>query len=197
MTHWVVLLMVFGSVSGICFILCRTLFADLDHSGTEHSGGWDGRSQLEYFISKPKLRKMQIGLAVVGALIMLCLLLVAGVSVWAIPAIVLMAGAAAYFLPLLYYRQKVKKRNAEFKSRLLDVVLGLNNGMRSGVALPQALEVVGRDIGTAYYRTDYGYFQGTGDRGRLAQPAGGCRILFRDGLSGCDFYPYSGRRPGK
>ena len=123
------------------------MFADLDHSGTEHSGGWDGRSQLEYFISKPKLRKMQIGLAVVGALIMLCLLLVAGVSVWAIPAIVLMAGAAAYFLPLLYYRQKVKKRNAEFKSRLLDVVLGLNNGMRSGVALPQALEVVGRDIG--------------------------------------------------
>ena len=147
MMHWAVLLMVFISVSGICFILCRTLFTDLDHSGTDHSKGWDGRTQLEYFISKPKLRKMQIGFATVGALIMLCLLLVAGVSVWTIPVVMLMAGGAAFCLPLLYYRQKVKKRNEEFKSRLLDVVLGLNNGMRSGVALPQALEVVGRDIG--------------------------------------------------
>ncbi len=147
MTHWFVLLMVFGSVTGICFILCRTLFSDLDHSGSEHSGGWDGRSQLEYFISKPKLRKMQIGFATVGALIMLCLLLVAGVTPWAMLAVVPLAGGAAYCLPLLYFRHKVKKRNAEFKKRLLDVVLGLNNGMRSGVALPQALEVVGRDIG--------------------------------------------------
>ncbi|MBQ9337559.1 MAG: type II secretion system F family protein [Lentisphaeria bacterium] len=147
MTNWLVLLMVFGSVSGICFILCRTLFSDLDHSGSEHSGGWDGRSQLEYFISKPKLRKMQIGFATVGALIMLCLLLVSGVTPWVMIAVVPLAGAAAYCLPLLYFRQKVRKRNAEFKKRLLDVVLGLNNGMRSGVALPQALEVVGRDIG--------------------------------------------------
>ena len=145
--HWLVLLLVFLSVSGICFILCRTLFSDLEHSSAERAGGWDGRSQLEYFISIPKLRKIQICFATVGALIMLCILLVAGVSVWAFPVIGAMAGAAAFYLPLLYYRNKVKKRNAEFKARLLDVVLGLNNGMRSGVALPQALEVVGRDIG--------------------------------------------------
>lgn len=145
--HWFVLLMVFAAVSGICYILCRTLFSDLDHSGAERSGGWDGRTQLEYFISKPKLRKIQICFATVGALIMLCLLLVAGVSVWAVPVVMLMAAGAAYALPLLYYKNKVKKRNLAFKSRLLDVVLGLNNGMRSGVALPQALEVVGRDIG--------------------------------------------------
>lgn len=145
--NWVVLLMIFGSVSGICFILCRTLFSDLEHEGAGRSGSWDGRSQLEYFISKPKLRKIRICFAVVGALIMLCLLLVGGVSFWAIPPVMLLAGAAAFFLPLLYYRNKVKKRLAAFKSRLLDVVMGLNNGMRSGVALPQALEVVGRDIG--------------------------------------------------
>lgn len=145
--HWFVLLMVFAAVSGICYTLCRTLFSDLDHSGAERSGGWDGRTQLEYFISKPKLRKIQICFATVGALIMLCLLLVAGVSVWAVPVVMLMAAGAAYALPLLYYKNKVKKRNLAFKSRLLDVVLGLNNGMRSGVALPQALEVVGRDIG--------------------------------------------------
>ena len=145
--HWVVLLMIFASVSGICFILCRTLFSDLEHQGTERSGGWDGRSQLEYFISRPKLRKIQIGFATVGALIMLCLLLVAGVTPWAYAPIAALAGGAAFMLPLLYYRNKVKKRFNEFKSKLLDVVMGLNNGMRSGVALPQALEVVGRDIG--------------------------------------------------
>ena len=147
MMHWAVLLMVFGSVSGICFILCRTLFSDLEHKGTERSGGWDGRSQLEYFISRPKLRKIQICFATVGALIMLCLLLVAGVTPWAYAPLAALAGGAAFMLPLLYYRHKVKKRFDEFKSKLLDVVMGLNNGMRSGVALPQALEVVGRDIG--------------------------------------------------
>ena len=145
--HWLVLILVFTSVSGICFILCRTLFADLEHGAAGRSGGWDGRSQLEYFISIPKLRKIQICFATVGALIMLCILLVSGAGVWAFPVITAMAGAAAFFLPLLYYRNKVKKRNAEFRARLLDVVMGLDNGMRSGVALPQALEVVGRDIG--------------------------------------------------
>lgn len=145
--HWVVLLMVFSSVSGICFILCRTLFSDLEHGGTARTGPWDGRSQIEYFISFPKLRKIQICFAVVGALIMLCLLLVAGVTFWAVPFLMALAGGAAFALPLLYFRRKVAKRNAEFRGKLLDVILGLNNGMRSGVALPQALEVVGRDIG--------------------------------------------------
>ena len=145
--HWFVLLMVFGSVSAICFILCRTLFADLETRAAGRDGGWDGRSQMEYFISKPKLRKIQICFATVGALIMLCILLVAGVSAWALPVVVLLAGGAAFALPYLYYRAKVEKRNAAFRARLLDVILGLNNGMRSGVALPQALEVVGRDIG--------------------------------------------------
>ena len=145
--HWVVLLLIFASVSGICFILCRTLFSDLEHNSAERSGGWDGRSQLEYFISRPKLRKIQICFATVGALIMLCLLLVAGVTPWAYAPLAALAGGAAFMLPLLYYQHKVKKRFDEFKSKLLDVVMGLNNGMRSGVALPQALEVVGRDIG--------------------------------------------------
>lgn len=145
--NWIALILVFVSVSGICFLLCRTIFADLEHEAAERKGGWDGRSQMEYFISKPKLRKVQICFAVVGSLIMLCLLLMAGVSLLAAPVLILLAGAAAYMLPYLYYRNKVKKRLLAFKSRLLDVVLGLNNGMRSGVALPQALEVVGRDIG--------------------------------------------------
>ena len=145
--HWFVLLMVFGSVTGICFILCRTLFADLETGAAGRDGGWDGRSQMEYFISKPKLRKIQICFATVGALIMLCILLVSGVSAWAMPVLAALAGGAAFALPYLYYKRKVEMRNAEFRSRLLDVILGLNNGMRSGVALPQALEVVGRDIG--------------------------------------------------
>jgi len=145
--HWFVLLMVFGSVTGICFILCRTLFADLETQAAGRDSGWDGRSQMEYFISKPKLRKIQICFATVGALIMLCILLVSGVSVWAMPILAALAGGAAFALPYLYYKRKVEVRNAEFRSRLLDVILGLNNGMRSGVALPQALEVVGRDIG--------------------------------------------------
>jgi len=72
---------------------------------------------------------------------------VSGVPAWAMPVVAAAAGAAAFALPWLYYRRKVDKRRAAFRARLLDVILGINNGMRSGVALPQALEVVGRDIG--------------------------------------------------
>ena len=103
---WLVLLMIFGSVSGICFILCRTLFSDLGHNSGDRSGSWDGRSQLEYFISRPKLRKIQICFAAVGALVMLCLLLVGGVTLWAVPVVMLLAGAAAWMIRRQGFRKE-------------------------------------------------------------------------------------------
>ena len=91
-----VLLMVFFSVAGICFLLCRTLFTDLEYNAAERTGGWDGRSQIEYFISLPKLRKIRICFAVVGALVFLCLLLVAGVPPWSMPPV---AGIVGDYFP--------------------------------------------------------------------------------------------------
>ena len=35
MDHVIALFLVFVSVSGICFLLCRTLFSDLEHEAAE------------------------------------------------------------------------------------------------------------------------------------------------------------------
>ena len=56
-------------------------------------------------------------------------------------------GAAFYQWPRMWLRHKIKQRRRQFDVRLLDLILGLANGLRSGAALPQTIETVTRDIG--------------------------------------------------
>ena len=56
-------------------------------------------------------------------------------------------GAAAFRAPKFWLRRKVAKRRKAFESRLVDLTMGLSNGLRSGAALPQSLEMVTRDMG--------------------------------------------------
>lgn len=48
-----------------------------------------------------------------------------------------------------YWLEKVRKarRHAEFDTRILDLTMGLANAMKAGMALPQALEKVGEQMG--------------------------------------------------
>ena len=48
---------------------------------------------------------------------------------------------------LVHFQRKAKKRALDFQKKLLDLVMGLANGLRAGMALPQALDVISRDIG--------------------------------------------------
>jgi tight adherence protein B len=59
----------------------------------------------------------------------------------------LLAGGLAYRLPHYWVRRRIKQRSLIFQTRLVDLTLGLSNGLRSGAALPQTLELVARDIG--------------------------------------------------
>lgn len=52
-----------------------------------------------------------------------------------------------YQIPRAWLRYKIKQRQRQFDVRLLDLILGLANGLRSGAALPQSVELVSRDIG--------------------------------------------------
>lgn len=57
------------------------------------------------------------------------------------------AGCAAYHLVLAYYVRKIAMRKEAFDAKILDLAMGLANGMKSGLALGQALDAVSRRIG--------------------------------------------------
>ncbi len=56
-------------------------------------------------------------------------------------------GIATWFLVLAWYKRKLRIRNEAFQSKILDLAMGLANGMKSGLALGQALDAVARRIG--------------------------------------------------
>jgi tight adherence protein B len=58
-----------------------------------------------------------------------------------------MVGLIGYQLPRAWLRRRLKIRQQLFEARLMDLTLGLANGLRSGASLPQTLELVTRDIG--------------------------------------------------
>lgn len=60
-----------------------------------------------------------------------------------------LAGLLAFQIPRWWVNWRISTRQHQFESRLMDLTLGIANGLRSGAALPQSLEVVARDIGGA------------------------------------------------
>ena len=64
------------------------------------------------------------------------------------PLIIVPVAALAFILgmvaPWFYFSQKVRRRAERFENSILDLSLGLTNGLRAGQALPQALEVFSR-----------------------------------------------------
>ncbi len=68
-----------------------------------------------------------------------------GVMGSAIAAVVV--GAIGFQLPRTLARRRFRIRQQLFQARLMDLTLGLANGLRSGASLPQTLELVTRDIG--------------------------------------------------
>ncbi|MEI8039865.1 MAG: type II secretion system F family protein [Verrucomicrobiota bacterium] len=59
----------------------------------------------------------------------------------------LVGGIIAFRIPRALINGRIKRRNELFQRRLVDVTLGLANGLRAGAALPQALSAVTGDVG--------------------------------------------------
>lgn len=103
--------------------------------------------ELARFISPERL----LAVRMFGALIAASLLFVAQLSfgvermVIAVP-VAAGFGVAAWFLVVSFYRRKLRRRREAFESRLLDLTMGLTNGMKSGLALGQALDAFARRV---------------------------------------------------
>ena len=103
---------------------------------------------LRRFISPGELVQRRFYFALIAGLVLFVLQLLFGVEKMQIAVPVSFAASvAAYWLVLAYYRCKAVKRKEAFDAKVLDLTMGLANGMKSGLAIGQALDAVAARIG--------------------------------------------------
>ncbi len=86
--------------------------------------------------------------ALLGAGMLMATLIACNVlSVYLIAFCCFVAALLCFQIPKWWLKGRIRKRQAKFDARLTDLTLGLANGLRSGAALPQSLEIVSRDLG--------------------------------------------------
>ena len=73
---------------------------------------------------------------------MIGILIFANISFYILMPIGLLFGALGYWMPYWYYKFKLYKRKREFEANILDLTMGLANGLRAGQGLPQSMEAI-------------------------------------------------------
>ena len=89
------------------------------------------------FIEPENLQKMRYSSCMIVAVAALALIIVSGFY-WGIPIGVAFA-FLAYQLPMWNINRKIKKRNEQFESGMLDFTILIANTLRAGIALPSAI----------------------------------------------------------
>ncbi len=143
-------LLVFSAVSwGVYVVVPLLAAAGLERSAGKYVRG-DGRAfdPIYRFTTPERLAQISWGVALLaGGVAISGLLSLSVANPVALVLLGLIAGAVAFRVPGLLLQSKIKSRNETFQRRLLDVTLGLANGLKSGAAPVQALLAVTRDIG--------------------------------------------------
>lgn len=103
---------------------------------------------IRHFTTPEKLARQSWMAAMVLPCLVVAVLVVAGLyAVYILLPAALLAGLVGYVAPRLILKQRIKRRMDQFQRRLLDLTVGMSNGMRAGTSLPQALSLVARDLG--------------------------------------------------
>ena len=143
------LVLVFAAVVIITYVFAGVFFREAAVKAEEqaHRGNavYDPVSR---FIAPDYLLQLRFAAAFLLGGIALTVMLFLEVSlVLALLIGTLLPALLGFYAILFHFRRKARKRAMEFEKKLLDLVMGLANGLRAGMALPQALEVISRDIG--------------------------------------------------
>lgn len=101
------------------------------------------KGQMERFVSAGRLFRLRLTFALIPATVSIAVLILAGVeNKIALAVVPVLFAAVGSFMPVMYYRVKVKRRQELFETEILDLTVGIHNAIRAGMALPQALEKV-------------------------------------------------------
>jgi tight adherence protein B len=145
-----VLLLVFAAVSVSVWVLTQ-LLADvgLTHLESRLPGAEETADEALYRFTTPgKLLRTCWSSAMLGGGLACALPIAAGMlNPLLLVFLAGLVGTAAFHVPRFWLKRKIARRRKEFESRLVDLTMGLSNGLRSGAALPQSLEMVTRDMG--------------------------------------------------
>ena len=105
-------------------------------------------SPLRKFIDPKKLLSIRFAFGIALAVLGMAFLILNNVL---LPVVYVPAGVSLGFLgwnlPFLWFMLKVRKRKQLFDSQILHLTMTLANGLRSGQALPQALDAASQRIG--------------------------------------------------
>lgn len=139
---------IFIGTSAFTAMVLIYAYKGLQAQSTASGGGDAALSPLRKFIDPKRLLAIRfvlgIALAVLGAAILILNNVLS-------PMIYVPAGMLLWFigwkLPLLWFMLKVRKRKQQFDSQILHLTMTLANGLRSGQALPQALDAASQRMG--------------------------------------------------
>jgi len=147
MQHYLVYALVFAAVAGVLWIIWSTAvaagLAESEKRDFENNLRADGRQKtpMERFVSPGRLFRLQLAFSLIPGFLTVVLLLLGGVdSPWLLAAFAAFIGFAGWKLTRLYFAMLVKRRQAAFESKMLDLAAGLANALKAGMAFPQALE---------------------------------------------------------
>ena len=143
------LILVFAAVVVITYVFATVFFRETAVKAEESARrGAMNNDPVSRFIQPDVLIQLRFAAAFLLGGIALTVMLFLQVSlILALIIGTLIPALLGFYAVLLHFRNKAKKRYREFEKKILDLVMGLANGLRAGMALPQALEVVSRDIG--------------------------------------------------
>jgi tight adherence protein B len=150
MTQFLILVLVFFSVSWCVWVLAPMI----TQIGLERTDGKYVRAEgsiqapIYRFTTPERLNQGCWSSAVLGGGLAGSILVASGIlNPYGLLLACLAAGTLTFQIPRWWINSRIATRQLQFESRLMDLTLGLANGLRSGAALPQCLEVVARDIG--------------------------------------------------
>jgi len=143
MNNILVLLLVFAAVLALGYAILGTLCAAL----FERAEAWRDESgnmpPLHRLVKPLQLVKYRVTWGFSSAAAILSVLVGAGVlNPFVYLPVAFGAGCLGYMVPLLWFQHKVRQRAELYENKILDMTVGLANGLRSGQALPAALEAV-------------------------------------------------------
>lgn len=144
MTTLLTLLLVFAAVAALGYMVVSSLEAAAVEraSAEERKGLEDGGFPYQVFTTPRKLARARLWAgygSFIAAFVFASLL--GGRPVWA-GAIALALGVLGAWLPLYSVRRRLRKRQEQVAAQVLDLATGLAGGLRSGQALPAALEAM-------------------------------------------------------
>ena len=147
MTLQLALLVFFGVAVATALVLSTVWRTLRERAAESAEGETEAVSPLRRFVTPVRLAALKLTFCLVPALAAVVVLVGAG---YVSPVPLLLAGCllggVGWNLPMLYFRMKIQKRRERFNGQILQLTMSLSNGLRSGQALPQALDAASQRL---------------------------------------------------